>query len=155
MKKTFKAFLITIVSLLCMLSLSGCKDEYEPVESTEEEARVVMTFSANGQKYEIRYELYRALFLSNKSIVDSGDNSVWTSDGKDEAIAKINEIIKARAYEIYSTIHVAKQLGFDAYSKDSDKAVKEAVRGAVEGDDIQLGYGSYEAYLAALKKIFE
>ncbi len=147
-----KRFLFVILILLCSLLFIGCDNEYEPVESTEEEARVMATLTYGDETYEIRYELYRALFLANKDAVDGGDSSVWESDEKQEYIDRINEIICARSCEIYSAIHHAAVLGYDAYSKDADKQIKEYIKGAVEGDDEQIGHGSYEAYLASLKE---
>ncbi len=147
-----KKFLICVLLCLTAFITTGCDDDYEPVESTEEEARVVLTFEADGEKYEVRYELYRALFLSNRDIVDGGDPSVWQGEDAEEYVNRINEIIKARAYEMYSTLHLAEQLGYNPYSAAADKRIKELIRGAIEGDDIQMGYGSYEAYLEALKK---
>lgn len=147
-----KKLLIYIITCLSILLLVGCDDKYEPVESTEEEARVIFTVEADGRKYEVRYELYRALFLGNKDIVDGGDSSVWQGEGAEEYINQINGIIMARATEIYSTIHLARELGYNPYSASADTKVREYVKGAVEGDGTQMGYGSYEAYLEALKK---
>ena len=149
-----KKLLCLIMILILALPLSGCKRNkyYEPVESTEEEARIVMTFTIGEDSYGVRYELYRALFLGNKALVDGGDSSVWSGDNADEYITRINEIICERAYEIYSAIHIAKSIGFDPYSNEVEQQIKETVKGAVEGDDIQMGHGSYEAYLASLKE---
>ena len=149
-----KRILCFALALTLLLSLFGCSNKYKPVESTKEESRVVLTLTADGQKYEVKYELYRALFLANRDAVDGGDSSVWSSDRKDEYIARVNEIIVAHAAKIYSTLHVAAELGFEPYSKTADDAVKESVKGAVEGDGSQDGYGSYEEYLEGLKKSY-
>ena len=149
-----KKILCLILICILALPLSGCKQNkyYEPVESTEEEAAIVMTFTIGEDSYGVRYELYRALFLGNKAIVDGGDSSVWSGDNAEEYVERINEIICERAYEIYSAIHIAKSIGFDPYSDDVELKIKETVKGAVEGDSIQMGHGSYEAYLASLKE---
>ncbi len=146
-----KKLLPLILILLCALTLFGCDNQYKPVESTEEEARVVATLEFDGKTYEVRYELYRALFLANKSAVDGGDSSVWEGDESDEYISRINDIIKNKVTEIYSAIHLANKLGYDAYSNSADKEIEEKIKGAVEGDDEQIGHGSYEKYLASLK----
>ena len=54
--------------------------------------------------------------------------------------------------EIYSVLHLAKDIGFDPYSSMADERVKEYIVGAVEGDENQLGHGSYDKYLESLKK---
>jgi hypothetical protein len=141
--------LILIISSLALLV--GCDNKYKPVESTEEEARVMFTLSFEGETYEVRYELYRALFLANKPIVDRGDDSVWSGEHSDEYISRINEIITAKASDIFAAIHHAKSIGYDAYSSDADAKIQEYIKGAVEGDGEQIGHGSYDAYLQSLK----
>ncbi len=148
-----KKILFLIITVLSAITLFGCSEnEYPPVESTAEEARVVMTLNVEGTEYEVKYELYRAFFLNNKSTVDGGDSSVWTSENKQEYIDKINKIIIERITEIFAVIHRAKEIGFDPYSDKVDYEIEEYVRGAVEGDDEQIGHGSYDAYLESLKK---
>ena len=146
-----KRILCSALALVLTLSLFGCSNKYKPVDSTAEESRVMLTLTADGKKYEVKYELYRALFLANRDTVDGGDATVWSSDNKAEYIEKINAIIISHAAKIYGTLHVASALGFEPYSKTVDDAITENVKGAVEGDGTQDGLGSYEAYLAALK----
>ena len=147
--------IISVILLISLLSLLvGCDNKYKPVESTEEEARVMFTLTFEGETYEVKYELYRALFLANKSMVDGGDGSVWESDSAEEYISRINEIIIAKTSSIFSTIHHAKSIGYDAYSKDADSKIQEYIKGAVEGDTEQIGHGTYEAYLASLKESY-
>ncbi len=138
------------------LILTSCKDEeYEPVESTEEEKRVILTLSYENKSYDVKYELYRALFLNYKNEVDGGDKSVWSGEGKDEYIEKINEIIISEAARIYSAFHICEKIGYDLYSSDVEEKIASYVKASVEGGEIDgvtvEGYGSYEAYLAALK----
>ncbi len=148
-----KRIISLILLSLCCLMLFGCaEDKYPPVESTEEEARVVMTLSVEDKEYEVRYELYRAFFLNNKSMIDGGDDSVWTSDNKQKYIDEINAVITERLTEIFAVIHRASLIGFDPYSDKTDYLIEEYVKGAVEGDDTQKGHGSYDAYLKSLKK---
>ncbi len=147
-----KKLLLLLSALIMMLALSSCGETYEPVPSTEEEARVVMKLSIDGSDYDVKYELYRALFVGNRALVDGGDTSVWSGDNAEEYIEKINGIIKEKASYIYSVFHVAKKIGVNPYSVDADNMVKEAVRISVEGDSTAgyTGHGSYDAYLAAL-----
>ncbi len=147
MKKLLLLFSIFILTL----ALYSCGEKYDPVPSTEEESRVVMQLEVGTEKFEVKYELYRALFLGCKSLVDGGDESVWSGENKDEYINKINEIICEKASYIYSTLHVAKSVGINPYSVDADNAVKEAIRVSVEGDsEGHSGHGSYEKFLASL-----
>lgn len=151
MKKTLSLFLI----LTLMFALFSCGNPYEPVPSTEEEARTVMTLSFDGEAYEIKYELYRAFFLTYKSEIDGGDNSVWNGSDADAYIEKINKKIISSASQIFAVLHEAKKIGFDPYSASIDSKISDYVRVSVEGgafgDTYVEGEGSYEKYLASLK----
>ena len=155
MKKII-AMLIAAASLIALIS---CGDsDYPPVKSTEEEARVVMSVNYENKKYEVKYELYRALFLSLHSDVDKGDFSVWSGDDKDAYIEKMDEIIKARVSEIYAVFHICSKIGIDVYSSDFDKKVKEIIATSVEGGyigptEIKGFEGDYDKYLASLKEM--
>ena len=147
------ALLLIISSLLALASCG--KNKYKPQESTKEEATTVMTVQIDGNKYDVRYELYRALFLNYKSTVDGGDPNVWTGDDKASYVEKIDSMILDRITEIYATFAICERIGFNVYSKDVEKEIQENIRISVEGGSygsaaIQ-GYDSYEDYLAALK----
>lgn len=152
-----KKILAILLIISTLLVLPSCKrGEYEPQESTEEESRVVMTLSIDGKDYEVKYELYRALFLNYKSEIDGGDSSVWNGENKEEYVAKIDSIILDRITEIYAAFAICERINFDIYSKDVEKKIQENIKTSVEGGTygsttIQ-GYDSYEDYLAALKK---
>ena len=94
MKKLTSIVLIIATLALSILSLASCtKNKYAPVESTAEEKKVVMTLSIDSDKYEVKYELYRALFLALRDEVDGGDRSVWSGENKAEYIEKIDALI--------------------------------------------------------------
>ena len=147
-----KKLLSLLLVLTLVFSMLACS-KYEPVKSTEEEREVIMTLSFDTEEYQVRYELYRALFLSYKSVVDGGDESVWAKDGRDEYIKQINELVIDFAAEIFSAIHVCeKTVGYDLYSSDADDRVEQMVVESIEGGDGTMGHGTYEAYLEFLKK---
>ena len=152
--KRLLAFLLA-VSLSALMLISCSETVYEPVESTEEERRVMMTLSLGNDDYTVKYELYRALFLAVHSEVDRGDESVWSGDGKDEYIEKIDALIVERAATIYSVFAVCKSIGIDLYSSEVDETVNEYIKVSVEGgsigDYLIEGAGSYEKYLDALE----
>lgn len=146
--------IISIIMCVAIISaLWGCtENKYPPVESTEEEARVVMTVKIADKEYDVRYELYRALFLNNKADVDGGDSSVWSGEGASEYVERINAIITDSLCEIFSVFYVAEKIGFGPYSDKADYEVEQYIIGAVEGDENQLGHGTYDKYLESLKK---
>ena len=153
-----KKILAIILVLATLLALVACKKEYEPRESTEEEARVVMTFTMDGKEYEVKYELYRALFLTYKSLVDGGNSDVWTGDSKDVYVERINAMILDRAAEIYAAFAICKKIGFDPYSSDVEDEIRKLVKISVEGGDYDgepiNGHDSYDAYLEYLKSTY-
>ena len=119
-----KRILSLILVLASLLTLASCGNKYKPVPSTEEESRVVMTLSLDGKKYDVKYELYRAMFLNYRSDVDGGDSSVWSGENKDEYIARIHEMIVARVTDIYATLHHAGTIGIDVYSKSVNSKIE-------------------------------
>lgn len=149
-----KRALFLLVCVFAMtLALSSCGKEYEPVESTKEESRVVYTMTLDGEKYEIKYELYRMLFLNNKSLVDGGDDTVWSSDKREEYIARIDEIICERAAEIFSVFAYARTLDINPYSVAVEDKIYEYIVLSVEGNQADIkGHGSYDKFLASLKE---
>ena len=148
-----------ILTAIIILTLASCgADKYPPVKSSELESQVAMTVNFEGKKYEIKYELYRALFLNMRESVDGGDMTVWTGENKAEYIAEIDRLIKSRAADIYAVLHIADKLGFDVYSSEFDKAVSEYIEVSVEGgyyDEQELeGFGGdYSKYLESLKEM--
>ena len=156
MKKIIAFFLLIIMSLTATVS---CGEEYyEPVASTEEEAKTVFTLSFGGESFDVKYELYRALFLTVKGEVDGGDSSVWEGEGKAEYVKRANELVFARLTEIYSIFSLAKEIGIDVYSKEYNNDVNEIIKVSVDGGMISEGNytgfsGDYEKYLASLKEM--
>ena len=158
-----KKILFFLMIIFTVLGLCSCKKEetkgvyYAPVASTAEESRVVMSFTVDGRTYDVRYELYRALFVGNRYEVDGGDDSVWTGPLAEDKINEINEIIVDKAAEIYSTLDLAQRLGINAYSFEADLNIQYMIDLYVKGGESEsgtsvVGYGSYDKFLASLKK---
>ncbi len=114
------------------------------------------TMTLDGKKYDVAYELYRALFLQYKSKIDGGDASVWSGEKKDEYIAEIDKIIFSRISDIYAVLHLCDKVGINAYSKVVEQTISDYIKVGVEGGSIDgmrfEGFdGDYDAYLAHLK----
>ena len=147
MKKLLCAILI-FATAFGLISCSQTK--YEPRESTEEEKRVVMTVSVADTKYDIKYELYRALYLNCASdYKDRGDDFFNTDEGK-AAIEEINARVIDLCGDIYSSIHLAGELGFDVYSADVDEKISDMIASDVDNEYYS---GDYEKYLRDLAKL--
>lgn len=151
-----KKILCMIIALATLISLIACSDKnkYPPVESTDEEKKVMMTLKVGDSSYEVKYELYRALFLNFSEEYDGGDKSFWATAASETAKAEINERILSYAKDIFATIEHAKAIGFDAYSKEADELVNEYITTSVDGGGSAVGFeGNYDAYLASLKEM--
>ena len=149
--KNFLSLILITAAIFSLVSCGGSK--YEPVESSELESQTAFTISVDGKTYEVKYELYRFLFLSNKKDVDGGDNSVWSGANKDKYIAEIDEIIIEKAAEIYSVLHLANKVGIDLYSSEYDKMIAEAIADTVSSEEEGGFSGDYQKYLDYLKEI--
>lgn len=154
-----KIIALVLVSVLFVLTLTSCtKHKYDPVESTAEEKRVVMTLTLEGESYEVRYELYRALFLNLHSEIDGGDTSVYNGENKEEYIKKVDELIAKNASKIYAVFHLAQKLNIDLYSREIEEKIEKyitlSVDGGYDGDTYVQGFGGdYGKYLESLKKL--
>ncbi len=149
-----KKIIVLMLSILMLISAVGCKKEkYPEIESTAEEARVMMTFTLDGEKYEMKYELYRALFLNFSKYYDGGDKSFWNSSDSSDELADLNAKILEYALDIFSTLHIAKTIGFDPYSDEAEDTIYEYIEKSVEGDGETItGFGGdYDAYLDYIK----
>lgn len=148
--------ILSIILIFASLSLLfSCSKKYEPVKSTEEESKVILTIGSGNNKYDIKYELYRSFFLNYKSDFEGNDPNAWEGENKAQSISAINDFIMEKIAYIYATLHFAKSLGINPYSSEFEKEISEYVRIGVEGNNADIvGHGGdYEAYLASLKKM--
>ena len=146
--------IVSVLLLLCtLLSLAACGAKFDPVPSTEEEKEVLMTFELEGEKYELRYELYRALFLNHSKEYDGGNKEFWNTAESSDAKAELDEKIINLSLDIFSALHLCKKIGYDPYSLDADDKIEEYIKQSVEGDVVVGFDGDYDAYLAHLKDL--
>lgn len=151
-----KRLLSFLLIFALLLSLSACGG-YEPVESTEEEARTVMTLTLDGKTYEVRYELYRAMFLTYKESVDGGDDSVWSGENSRKYVEAIHSMIVARITDVYAVFHLCDKVGINLYSSSIENQIKDYIKDGVEGGiyggESVGGHATYEDYLKALARL--
>lgn len=154
-----RKIIATLLVLATAFTFAACKKDkktvYPAVDSTEEESRTVMTLSVDGDVYEVKYELYRAFFLTYKDQIADGNPDAWTGEDKDVYVERINDLILDRITEIYAAFAMCKRIGFDLYSDDVEGKIKENIRISVEGGSYGSstveGFDSYDDYLEALK----
>ena len=141
-----KKIVCIILAIACMIPFASCKKEefYPEIPSTEEESRVVFSFKLDDEVYEVKYELYRTLFLTYKKDVDGGDNSVWTSEDKNSYVNRIDAKIIDAAANIFTVLHLAKKAGYDPFSKEVDTTIREYVKHSVDGYENAASYEDAE-----------
>ncbi len=156
-----KRIISLILILIMLLSLAACGTKYPPQESTEEENRVVMTLKLDNKSYDIKYELYRAFFLTYKAEADGGNPDVWTSAQKEEYIEKIDEKIIDILSEIYSAFHLCDKIGIDIFSSSYDDEIEDYIDFGVkriilnhmlQNEDELTEEEAYAIYLKNLKE---
>ncbi len=160
-----KKVVALILALVSLLTLVSCGSEFPPVESTEREAKTVMTLSYDGEEYEVPYELYRAFFLTYKSEVDGGNEAVWSGPESAEYVAKINAMVLNSITEMYAAFYLCDRIGTDVFSSSFDDEIEAYIEESVEniiyvteleakkrGENIEVSREeAYQIYLARLK----
>lgn len=153
MKKTVCLILVLVISIL---ALASCGNKYKPQSSTKEEASTVFVLNIGENEYEIKYELYRWLFLTHRDSVDGGDRSVWSGPDKNKYITKINTKILSYSTEIFAAFEMCERIGYNLYSNEVEDKIYEYIKISVEGGSVggeyYPGIGSYDEYLALLKE---
>lgn len=146
-----KKILSWVLLLATLITLVSCNDpEYPPVESSKKESQVLMKISAGRKSYEVRYELYRAFYLTLRE--DYGET--LTPEDSEELERRVLDNI----YNLYSTFALCEDYGINLYSKEIEKQIESFIRVSVEGgmlDSVQIeGHASYEDYLASLGELY-
>lgn len=150
----FKRLLSLTLAIVLLFCLVSCKKGYESVPSSEQELTTVMKMG----DFEIKYELFRTFFLTNKSSIDGGDRNVWISDKASEYRAEAIELILPQIAEIYAMFAMCESYGIEVFSEEMDAKVQQyvdvSVDGGMIGDSIISGFASYEEYLEYLKSMY-
>ena len=151
MKTTLKRILALLL-VLCSLCLTSCGGKYREVRSSRKDRQVV----AQIGKYDVKYEIVRALFHTMKPDVDGGDESVWDSAEAPVYFERTMDKVEKYLLDIFGAFALAESIGIDPYGKEIDEMIDSYVTididgGSFNGTTIQ-GYGSKKAYLEALAK---
>jgi len=146
-----KKLICLILILASAVSLIACGNgEYEPEKSTAEESKVIMTYTLDSEKYEVRYELYRAIFLNYITNYDYKREGFFESDEGKAAVKEINEYFYGYTLDIYSALHLAKKIGYDPYGKDADASVAATIKEDVENSHFKGDHSAYRAFLKSI-----
>lgn len=142
MKRIFQSLLLCILAIALVASLTACGAYPEEKGTNEERTKIA---SLDGHLYPT-YDLYRFAYLSHKTL--------YTREGLEgEALhTACDTAAMAEIYRVYALFSLCEKNDIDPFSKAIDKEITALVTEVIEGDDKgNPGYGSFEAYLAALK----
>ena len=153
-----KKLLAILLTTVMLFSLVGCGG-YDAVPSTEEESRTVMTITVNDRVYEVKYELYRAFFLTYKAQLLDDEDALF-SDEAEEYIEEINERVIDAISEVYSAFYICENIGVNLDSRAYKKRINKYIDDSISS--IQLLYtddegnspsdeAAYGIYLERLK----
>ena len=149
MMKCFRVALLLCLSLLLTVSLCACG--YKPVASTAEEGRAV--FFLDGT-HEVKYELFRFVFLQKKQAESDGNEEYFANKNKTELFERYAEEAEAEAAKVYAMFSLCSKYGIDPYSEEIEEEITETLKQTIKGDDATPGYGSQKAYLEDIKSQF-
>ena len=137
-----KKYILPIISLLLsIVFLASCADPYAPIESTDEEIRVIG--SING--FDICYDELKCAVLNTKKLMTEEYGVDWSNSADAE---KYNSELEKRVYEgllyNYAVQLILKDSG---YSLDT-----QSITDAVQSEMVQLidecgGKKAYKKYL--------
>ncbi len=153
-----KRILLTLAALLVLVgslaSLTSCDDEfYDPIKSSSRDRKVI----AELGEEEVKFELFRYIFMSRQDEYDGGDRSRWQGADADALWQAAKADVIDEICEIYAVFEVARKWGIDPYGENIDRAVNISIAADIDGGMMAdgtpiAGYGSVEAYKEALQK---
>lgn len=153
-----KRIITLLLAVITCLSLVGCQ-KYKPQKSTKREATPIATLQYGKEKFEVNYELFRALFLSAKETVSDGDLTKFEGSEGAALLEEARDLALDKIYDIYTAFALCESLDIDLYSRKVNKKVEESITLSIEGGFSENGQyveglGSYEAYLENLKLFY-
>ena len=144
-----RALACIMALLLLMLTLVGCSDKIEPVESTEQEMRVV----GKCDEYEIYYEELRFVTNTYKNTLEQKyGKGIWDDERTaQQYYPELEELVLENLKANYAIITGCKNLMVNTKDKEIDEYVQEQIEILVNQSTDQGGFGGdFDAYLAWL-----
>ncbi|MBP3437590.1 MAG: hypothetical protein J6K61_06790 [Clostridia bacterium] len=139
MKQVAKRFWLCFLVVVLVFSLVSCSAYPEQKGTKEERMKIA---SLDGHLYPT-YDFYRFVFLMQKQYLEKrGEESPSLFEACDEAA--MTEI-----FRVYALFSLCEKNEIDPFGREVDKKVEEMLKELIEGEG---GYGSFDAYLEAIKK---
>lgn len=133
-----------ILCLAALMALSLCACGYRPVESSEEESMPLFSFDGN---YQVKYELFRFLFLQKKQAASDGEDSFFEGKDKKALFAEYAKEAEREAAKVYALFSLCDKYGIDPYAEEVEEEITETIKTAIDGNEAYPGYGSPQKYL--------
>lgn len=149
MKKMLRSFFVFCLAALMLFSLCACG--YRPVKSTKDESATVFSFDG---KHEVKYELFRFLFLQKKQAESNGDDSYFEGKDKNALFAEYAKEAEREAAKVYALFSLCEKYGVDPYAEEIEDEITETIKATIDGDETNEGYGSKRAYLDDIRTVF-
>ena len=140
------AALLMLIAVLC-----GCGNKIEPVESTEQEMRVI----GKCDEYDIYYEELRFVTNTYKAQLEQKyGKGIWDDERTAEQYrGELEQLVLENLKANYAILTGCKNLMVTTTGKDVDDYVQEQIENLVNQSEAQGGFGGdFDAYLAWLKE---
>ncbi len=144
-----------ILLLACLFTFTACSDDgyYDPIDSTWKEEEVVIELGED----EVRYELFRYLFMSHIDEFDGGNRNAWSGAEADKMWQVAKEVVAKDICDIYAVFKICRKYGIDPESEVVEKQINDYIvldiDGGYTGDGkLVTGYGTIEKYEEAIRK---
>ncbi len=149
--KAVRALAIAMALLLLTFALAGCSDKIKPVESTEQEMRVIGTCDG----YNIYYEELRFVTSTYKQMLENKyGQGIWDDPASAEKHRdELEELVLENLKANYAILAGCKNLFVDTEDKDIDAYVQEQIEMLVNQSEAEGGFGGdFDAYLEWLSQ---
>ncbi|MBQ2806180.1 MAG: SurA N-terminal domain-containing protein [Clostridia bacterium] len=147
--KAARVVSVAMALLLLTLCLAGCSGKIKPVESTEQEMRVVGTCDG----YSIYYEELRFVASTYKKMLENKyGEGIWEDAAKTEKHrGELEELVLENLKANYAILTGCQNLFVKTEDKEIDDYVQEQIENLVNQSEDQGGFGGdFDAYLAWL-----
>ncbi len=141
---------IKLLSLFAVLALlfSATSCSYRPERSSKLEREVVFTIDG---KYDVPYELYRFVFLSELATISSYQNKEhWDQATQYKYFKQCDTAARKEIARIYALFALCEQYGINPEGRKIDKQVTAGVKDAIKNEN--TGYGDRKTYLLELRR---
>lgn len=149
--RAIRAIACVMALVLAVLTLAGCGNKIKPVESTEQEMRVI----GKCDGYDVYYEELRFVTATYKNTLEQKyGKGIWDDPATAE---KYREELESLVYENlkanYAVLVGCKNLFVKTDDKEIDDYIQEQIETLVNQEEAQGGFGGdFDAYLTWLEQ---